>query len=486
MSFNVIHIANDVLHIKTSEETNDLKNVVEYGVRFALGQQSSVGERVKRVNGELTVGVATNLIANFGIDDEIVENTFDHIDIFKTVKKIIGNNVLIGRQLYFAKVETVKEGATTYTYKWMCAHKLPGYIRPLIFYDNEGNKIDFAYLARHEASQDANGVGRSIAGKFPWVSINRDNARKACRKNDGNGNNTDSFYGQRDLIDNEYHIVIPFEVEFATKHSQSQMRGVVDLPYSSDHVALTTETDSNIIVVSNTHGALFVLGQTIAIGTSTSNSSVTTNRRITDIQADTPTVGQTTITFDGDPVTVTAGNIIASRGWITGMTDNVRASSGCYKANDGKHPIMFRGIENPWGNIYEFVDGGKIIDHQLWVTTDRTAYNDTAPVNGEYAAPFSPVSYKNATSNGYIKELGYDEAFPFARLPISVGGDATNATYYADYYYQDVGARTLLVGGRWTAGGAAGLFFWPAAYSLSYSYINIGFRLSFRPLKGVN
>lgn len=461
-------------------------DIIEYGVRWVVGQSSSVGERVKRVNGELFVGAATNLVAAIGIDNQIVENTFDNIDIFRTERVLIDGNYLVKRKLYFHKHEWKTEGGTSYEYHWMCEQKLPGYIRPRIFIDDAGEEIDFAYEGAFQASEDASGKARSIPNEFPKVNISRGNARKAARKNDGDGDNTDSAWGIKDLASYYYHIVVPFLVEFATRHSQSIMQGVVNMPYSNDHVALTTEEDSNIIVLSNTHGALFTIGQSIFIGTTRDSGMVVSERYIDDIQVDTPVAGQTTITFNGAPATITAGNVIASRGWRSGMTNGVKATSGALRANDGRNPIVFRGYENPFGNVYEFVDGGKIVDHQLWVTEDRTAYNDVASVGGVYAAPYSPVAYLNAQADDYVKELGYDAMFPYAQLPQVSGGGANNATYYADYYYQASGDRTLLVGGHWANGGYAGLFRWSANYSLDTSDINIGFRLSYRPLKGVN
>ena len=68
----------------TGKEMRDfgVELVTEYGVRYVVGQSSPVGERVKRVNGELFVGLLTNLVANVGIDGAAVENSFDKIDIF--------------------------------------------------------------------------------------------------------------------------------------------------------------------------------------------------------------------------------------------------------------------------------------------------------------------------------------------------------------------------------------------------------------------
>ncbi len=482
MGFNITQLVNDVLKVEIVGARKS--DIVEYGVRWVVGQAASAGERVKRVNGELFIGAATNLVANVGVDGEIVENSFDNVDIFNTDTVAIDGNIFIKRRLYYHKLEFVKEGGTEYQYSWMCEHKLAGYIRPRIFIYDNGENVDFAYLGKYEASEDEAGKARSVQNAFPRVNISRENSRKAARKNDGNGDNTDSRYGIMDLAEYHYHIVVPFEIEFATRHSQSIMVGAIDMAYDNAHVALTTETDDNIIVISNNHAATFRIGQVIGIGTDRSNDNVVGNVLIEDIEVDTPTAGQTTITFSGDPVTVTAGNVIANRAWFTGATNGVKASSGALTANDGKYPIVFRGYENQYGNIYKFVDCGKIINHQLWVTDDRSAYDDIAAVGSEFAAPFVPVAYVNAKASGYSKTLGYDKMFPYARLPIEIG--ANNVTYYADYYYQNTGNITLLVGGGWYDGGGAGLFRWYAAYSLGATGISYGFRLSYRPLKGVN
>lgn len=482
MGFNVTQLVNDVLKVEIVGARKD--DIVEYGVRWVVGQAASAGERVKRVNGELFIGAATNLVANVGVDDGIVENSFDNVDIFNTDTVAIDGNIFIKRRLYYHKLEFVKEGGTEYQYSWMCEHKLAGYIRPRIFIDDNGENVDFAYLGKYEASEDETGKARSVQNAFPRVSINRENSRKAARKNDGNGDNTDSRYGIMDLAEYHYHIVVPFEIEFATRHSQSIMQGAVSLLYGSSHLALTTEENDNIIVLTNSQAEGYVLGQVIGIGTSQGSGSVAVNRIVTDIQLNSPAAEQATITFDGDPVTVTEGNFITAGAWHTGATNGVKASSGIFKANNGKYPIVFRGYENPYGNIFKFVDGGKVVDHQLWVTDERSSYNDSSSSEGKYAAPFVPVSYVNAKSSDYVKKLGYDKMFPYARLPIEVG--ANNATYYADYYYENDGDRTLLVGGFWGNGSYAGLFYWVANFSLSASNIYIGFRLSYRPLKGVN
>ena len=50
--------------------------------------------------------------------------------------------------------------------------------------------------------------------------------------------------------------------------------------------------------------------------------------------------------------------------------------------------------------------------------------------------------------------------------------------FYASY---NSGWRVLHVGGDWDSGGCAGLFYFDANYTSSYSYSNVGARLLFHP-----
>jgi len=71
--------------------------------------------------------------------------------------------------------------------------------------------------------------------------------------------------------------------------------------------------------------------------------------------------------------------------------------------------------------------------------------------------------------------MGYDSAHPYAQLPITVG--ASGDSQYKDYYYQNTGQRIARVGGDWSNGSTAGLFFWHLYYSSGDSSLVIGGRL---------
>ncbi|MCK9577336.1 MAG: hypothetical protein M0R51_15640, partial [Clostridia bacterium] len=442
----------------------------EYGIRWIEGQESSTLERVKIVNGEMTVGSATNLVANVGIDDQVVVNSFDNINIFVRNRVVIGGNTLVRINKYYIKEYTVNDGGTIRNYILMSDKKGVGYRLPIRFDNGDGTEKDYAYIGAYEGHVDGSGVGRSISGVLPSHSQNRGTFRTATRKNDGDGTNVDSKYGIKYLAEHYDLVQVPIYIEFATFDTQTGIgRGVVDLTFDENTVADSTVANTAIIA----NNANFEVDMTIYLSTGTYH-------QITKIDVDTPVVGQTTLTFNGATVTPLTGVNIDPRQYYTGMTDSVVASTGFYKANDGKHPFKWRGMENVWGNIWEFVDGVKISNNYAWVSNNPEHYDDvSSDIDGNYGTNWTKLSYQNALTNGYISKLGYDDRFPFARLPIEVGGDSS--TYYADYYYQNTGDRLLLVGGSWDLTSIAGLTGWNAANTLGLTVNIVGFRLSHRP-----
>lgn len=164
----------------------------------------------------------------------------------------------------------------------------------------------------------------------------------------------------------------------------------------------------------------------------------------------------------------------ASSAATTGGTDAVVASSGAM-GTSSTNQFMYRGIEDLWGNVWQFVDGINIIDHQAWVCADAEQYQSDI-----FASPYEKLSYKNSNSNGYVKEMGFDPERPYAQFPITVGG--STSTYYADYYYQNSGQRIARFGGTWSSGAIAGVSYWALRNASSYSASRVGGRLLRKPL----
>ena len=83
-------------------------------------------------------------------------------------------------------------------------------------------------------------------------------------------------------------------------------------------------------------------------------------------------------------------------------------------------------------------------------------------------------------SNGYLKEIEYFDKFPLLGYIKTAGGGST--TYYCDYTYYSSGGTVLYVGGYWSSGTFAGLWYWLGDYSASNASSNVGGRLCFKPL----
>ena len=132
---------------------------------------------------------------------------------------------------------------------------------------------------------------------------------------------------------------------------------------------------------------------------------------------------------------------------------------------------MYRGVENPWGSVYQFIDGVNIAaDYQAWVCRTPASY-----ASNLFAAPYVQLGYANANADGYSEVMGFDVANPFAEFPVTLGG-ASN-TYYADYYYRSTGQRIARLGGGWGDGALAGLSAWALDNSSSYASFSLSGRL---------
>lgn len=157
----------------------------------------------------------------------------------------------------------------------------------------------------------------------------------------------------------------------------------------------------------------------------------------------------------------------------TGLTDAMVYHTG--RAHSGDNAaVQYRGVENPWGNVREWVDGINIGERSVYICTDPENYVDNTATNYTY-------SNIQLSKSGWIKGLGLSTNFPWAYLPNESGGSST--TYIPDYMYSSTGWRGLYVGGNWSERLNAGLFCFIASSSSSFTSIDLGARLQFREVK---
>lgn len=157
----------------------------------------------------------------------------------------------------------------------------------------------------------------------------------------------------------------------------------------------------------------------------------------------------------------------------TGETDAMVYHTG--RANSGDNSaVQYRGIENPWGNVWEWIDGINSSNDRPYICINPEQYADDTTANYTLSGVTLPAS-------GYIKGLGFSSTFPWAFLPDANGG--SNTTYIPDGVLSSSSWRVLRIGGDYVRGSEAGLF---CLYANNYSSgvgANIGARLQFREVK---
>ena len=156
----------------------------------------------------------------------------------------------------------------------------------------------------------------------------------------------------------------------------------------------------------------------------------------------------------------------------SGGTDSMTYHTGRAAGTDGKTAVQYRHIENPYGNIFEFIDGINFSDGTVYVCLNPASYADDTATN------YTNIGSK-IQNDGYITAIGVSSAMPWAFYPTAVGGSET--TYIPDCAYYYSGWRVLRVGGGWGGGGDAGLFYFGADNASSNSYSGVGARLLFHP-----
>ena len=145
---------------------------------------------------------------------------------------------------------------------------------------------------------------------------------------------------------------------------------------------------------------------------------------------------------------------------IMGGTDSLGMKSGCL-VNDGKHSMIYRGIEDIYGNTLDFLDGINIKNGHAYINYDFTTYKSDV-FDGNYKAlGYVNKSFGDNGGFGYITKLGYDSNNPLIGLPTEVdinNTDINNPLGIKDVYGAHPGDLILVVGGSFYYSIVAGLW----------------------------
>lgn len=150
-------------------------------------------------------------------------------------------------------------------------------------------------------------------------------------------------------------------------------------------------------------------------------------------------------------------------------TGTMNARPFCEGDTGGSKGVKFLGVENFYGNVWEFVDGLTIVDYVCKITEDPSKYDD---VGTSYEITAGAVP--SGASGRYVKEMQATNDAPF--LPSVVGG-ASETTYFCDASWTNFGTRVAKFGGTWSGASVVGAFCWDLYNAASNSSSYIGSRL---------
>ena len=445
------------------------KAVKQYGIRRTLNASSTLLER-------LNDGIG--LVANVPTDDGAAQNDFDAVYPFSQIKECIidatGRVHYKGDPTYAAAIGDwmvevplyyVKDVRTETTQdEYFSAFKLDGYRIPKDFIREDGTVCQKIYYGRFKTGKDGT-ADVSRPGLVPSNYRDLASFRTGARAK-GAGWQEIGINYVKDFLHKLY------KIEFANLNSQTVFGpGITSVRYTSIDTAVLAETAVNRFVTTTAIAANFNVGNVVNIGTSLGGNNVASMRVITAINA--LDASNSEIVFDGAAVNIAIGNIIVMVAQKTGQTINLQKPSGKLSGISGRTSFKWRGIEDPFGNLYEWVDGVLINDNKGYICNKPSLFASSL------TADYKPLSYTNANTDGYPFEMGYDENYPEAQFPIAVG--AGSSTGYADYYYQNTGLRGALFGGDASDGAVAGLSCWSLYDSPSFANWFLGGRLLFKP-----
>ena len=476
ISINVI--VDNAQNVNITLDTNQIY-VTEKEMREAIDQAISKKGNLygikRKVNDNTSpawerIGDSIGLVAKATKNGETVQNDFDsrypwseiisyNYDVIKKkinayygdpTFKFDGTNgeVLTRIPEFYWKREIVNG----YEYIYIADYAIAGF-----------NKSEEFSVGRYDACIDEDGKLHSYSGYSPSTNKNITQHRDAAKLL------SDEFC----MIDYRYFMLqMLYLVEYANYHSQSQLgNGIIGIRYNANDKAIIAQERTNTIVIATND--YFKVGQQIAIGTTVDGVSICKDRTITKItEYSKDTTEGTAITFDGEPVNIAIGNIIHACAQKEGGCDSLGMQSGCL-ANDSQHAMIYRGIENIFGNVYNWIDGLNIQNYQAYICRNPKEY-----ISDKFEVPYIKLGYVNCNEKDmYIKKLGFDEKNPDIALPIEIGGGAGSSSGMCDFYSSSEGNRVALVGGSFGHGSSAGLWFWYCIYSSASSYLTCGARL---------
>lgn len=389
-------------------------------------------------------------------------NNFDKMYPWCDMKEFIDNNsdVFIKVPLFYVKVSEGEENGEVYTEFLVSGVPQEGFKPHAAFVRADGSIAKCFYIARYEASFDNNdktSIG-SKSGKMPANSITISEFRSLAR-----------IKGNQLMDIRQYMAVsLLFMIEFGTRDAQSVLmgstQGIYIYPNDERTIQVSQVTNTIAQTLEGIGGDEEVIKEVLDnvpyIYIMDENSENSYGLRhiegyefkdieIPNLEGILKTKRILYVRFDGDPIDIDREGfywcLIAGGITQTGLTDKMKV--GTTVGGVKNSAISYRGIENPWGNLAELVDGflstgcstGSGTERKtyqaIYISFDPKKYDDNPNESYKVMAEQTIAGYiTNQVSYavyGYASEVRNVEGFEGIMIPKK--GAASRATGYCDY-----------------------------------------------------
>ena len=174
----------------------------------------------------------------------------------------------------------------------------------------------------------------------------------------------------------------------------------------------------------------------------------------------------------------------ASIGNGTGAAISSTNPSGTY-SDDGYRAIRYRGMENPWGNMWHTLanmiiyGNGNLRGGKPYICTN---YNYANSLTNDY----QPVNFNLAMSIGWISAMGYSSTYDWLFMPIETDSNANSAAPVGDNIWVVTnlnGTKMAAIGGNWRHEESEGIFFYACDQDIDAQLRSFGASLMYIPTK---
>lgn len=168
---------------------------------------------------------------------------------------------------------------------------------------------------------------------------------------------------------------------------------------------------------------------------------------------------------------------------LTGSTSTLMSKSGAALSSkdegenvyteNGKVAVSYRGIENPYGNMWREVDGINVI-------------GDGASNGGIVNVDGTPTTYKMPNVSNWIACFGYDSTYDWLMIPGAANLSSNSVLPVGDYFYITPnlrGTNEFFIGGKASSKDYAGPFTYYCALGEETEQKSLNARIMFIPTK---